>query len=349
MRLSKKFSLLVFGCFGLTVLFAFVRGNEAVVSPFQNASDNQNEILAMSVEDALIRLGDVRPIHYIEKVDLDSVQMGEELVKYGRLKDKSNARVSKFFVCTDCHNLQQESENPADESPAAVVAYGKKNDLPFLQGSTFYGMYNKRHWYNGDYQKKYGELVRTSKDSLKNAIQLCATQCSQGREMQDWEIRAVLHYYKSLEYKIGDLEFGKDEINKLERYLTGNKTAAVKLIKTKYSEVNMATFGTSQIPEIEGYQPDIETGKYIYENGCLHCHAVNREMTNFDLGDDKLSYKFLKGKLYAYNQFSISHITRYGTYAMNGRRQYMPQYSMENMSDEQLLDLIHFIKSKADE
>jgi mono/diheme cytochrome c family protein len=349
MSATKKISLLIFGCFSLMLLYAFVNGSRVDVRPYSGDNEKQKELLEMSLEDALIRLGDAKPIHYVEKLDLDSARMGEELVKYGRLQDKSNKRISKFFVCTDCHNLQKESADPADESPAAVAEYGMKNNLPFLPAATFYGMYNKRHWYNGDYQKKYGDLVRTSKDSLKNAIQLCATQCSQGREMVNWEIRSVLHYFKSLEYKIGDLQFEKDEVAKLQKYLTGNNSAAIKLLKTKYSEVNPATFGTSKIPEIEGYQPNFETGEYIYKKGCLHCHSVDREMTNFDLGDDKLSYKFLKGKLYAYNQYSISHITRYGTYAMNGRKQYMPQYSMENMSDEQMLDLIHFIKTKADE
>ncbi len=330
-------------------LYAFIRSDQGRTVPFVAQNDKNKELLEMSVEDALIRMGDEKPIHYIQQLNRDSARMGEEMVKYGRLLDKSNRRISKFFLCTDCHNLQKESADPSNESPEAVIKYGMEHHLPFLPGSTFYGMYNKRHWYNGDYQKKYGDLVRPSKDSLVNAIQLCATQCSQGREMTDWEIRCVLHYYKSLEYRIGDLFFRKDEVNKLQKMLTGNNAGAIKLIKTKYHEANKATFGTSKIPEIANYQPKLENGEYIYTNGCLHCHSVNREITNFDLGDNKLSYKFLNGKLYAYNQFSISHITRYGTYAVNGRKQYMPQYSMENMSDEQLLDLIHFIKTKAEE
>lgn len=348
MRKKNTFQLIFGGGIAL-MLFAFSSKNSGEISAYQSSMNSESRILKMSVEEALIELGDEKPQHYISKVDLDSARMGEEIVKYGRLKDKSNKRISKFFVCTDCHNLQKESADPSDESPTAVLEYSKKNNVPFLPGSTFYGMYNKRHWYNGDYAKKYGDLVRDTRDTLKNAIQLCATQCSQGRAMTAWELRTVMHYYKTLEFKITDLVFSPNEIKQVEKMLASDKRKAIELIKSKYSDINDATFGTSKIPEIDGYQPSLENGQFIYEKGCLHCHAVYKDITNFDLGMDVLSYKFLNKKLYAYNQYSISHITRYGTYAFNGRKQYMPQYSMENMSDEQMLDLIHFIKTKAEE
>lgn len=82
-----------------------------------------------------------------------------------------------------------------------------KHQLPFLPASTFYDEYNKRHWYNGDYSKKYGSLVVPTRDTLINAIQLCAVQCSQGRPLENWELRSILHYYKSIEYKMNDLNF----------------------------------------------------------------------------------------------------------------------------------------------
>ena len=315
----------------------------------ETAHNGQHIDPNMSVEDALMKIGDEKPLHYIPQLDVDSARMGEEIVKYGKLMDGSNKRVSKYFVCTDCHNLKMESADPADESPEAVLTYSRENDIPFLPASTFYGMYNKRHWYNGDYYKKYGTLVLPTRDTLYNAIQLCATQCAQGREMDHWEVRTVLHYYKSLEYKIGDLNFSRSELDKFGELLASDKTAAQKMLKKKYSEANGATFGTSEIPKIEGYKPRAEVGEYIFNKGCLHCHDATTGITNFTLSDTKLSHGFLHRKKNKYNHYAVPHITRYGTYAISGRKQYMPMYSFEKMSNEQLLDLLHYIETKANE
>lgn len=329
------------------VLLSLEKKVHGTYSPYKVLDDLDREKL--SVEDVLIMLNDEKPIHFLEKVDRDSARMGEELIKYGRLEDKSNKRISKYFVCTDCHNVVLETDDPKDESPERVLKYSKKKGIPFLPGSTFYGMYNKRHWYNGDYAKKYGDLVKPSRDTLYHAIQLCATQCSQGREMEFWEIRCVVHYYKTLELKLSDLVFETRELGQLSTWVKKKQDKALNLLKSKYNQINDAHFGTSEIPVIEGYEPNFENGEYIYQGGCLHCHAVGRGITNFDLGMDELSFKFLTAKKEKYNSYSISHITRYGTYAISGRKQYMPQYTFENMSDEQMLDLIYFIETKANE
>jgi cytochrome c len=297
-----------------------------------------------SVEEALVQLGEKKPLHYLASADKDSARMGEEIVKYGQLLDKSNTRVSKFFVCTDCHNVQLESADPADVSPEAVLEHSKKNKIPFLPASTFYGMFNKRHWYNDDYSKKYGDLVIPTRDTLVNAIQLCATQCSQGRAMEKWEIRAVLHYYKTLELKISDLKFDQKEWDNFSSLLITDKNKAVEMLKSKYTELNHAHFGTSAIPKIDGYVPNAENGQYIFEGGCLHCHDAEAGITNFKMSNDPLTLNFLRRKKDKYNHFAVPHITRYGTYAITGRKQYMPMYSLDKMSDKQMLDLLHYIE-----
>jgi mono/diheme cytochrome c family protein len=339
------FFILVLGATGL--LISWKLGTEGTFSPYKILDDK--EVAEMSVEEVLIGLNDDKPIHYIATANPDSVRMGEEIVKFGRLKDKSNKRLSKYFVCTDCHNQVKESADPSDESPESVLQYGMEKKIAFLPASTFYGMYNKRHWYNGDYAKKYGDLVTNTRDTLFHAIELCATQCSQGRPLDFWEVRSIMHYFKSLEYQIADLKFSPDEIGNLSSLIGSKNDKAVNLIKGKYNEINDAHFGSSKIPEVDGYSPSFEKGEYIYTEGCLHCHSANRNITNFNLGKDPLSYKFLTAKKDKYTSFSISHITRYGTYAISGRKQYMPQYSYENMSDEQMLDLMYYIETKAAE
>ena len=344
--MQKKYTSLLFACLGLIFVFGFINPSAGEFTPLQTEQKNNSE---KSLEEALLELGDDKAIHYLSKFDADSARMGEEMVKFGQLKDKSNKRISKFFVCTDCHNTQLESADPGDESPAAVLEYSMMNDVPFLPASTFYGMYNKQHWYNGDYANKYGDLVKPTRDSLENAIQLCAVQCSQGRPMERWELRSVLHYYKSMELQVSDLNFTQVELSEFERLIASNAEAALEMLRTKYNVVNEATFGSTDYPEDDGYDPILAHGEFIYNKGCLHCHAVGREITNFDLMDDKLSYKFLSNRILDHSTFAVPYITRKGTYAVSGRKQYMPQYTLQKMSQEQMLDLVAFIKSKAEE
>jgi mono/diheme cytochrome c family protein len=330
-----------------TLIFLIV----GIIVAFSNSNDHVSKYtestpngMPKTVSEALLMIGADKPNHYIKKVNADSARMGEEIVRYGNLLDGSNKRISKYFVCTDCHNVQLETANPADESPEAVLEYGMKNGVPFLPASTFYGMYNKEHWYNDDYFKKYGDLVKPTRDSLYNAIQLCATQCSQGRKMDHWEVRAILHYYKSLELQISDLKFDEKELSKFSKLLSMDKKGAAKLLKEKYTQVNHAHFGSSDIPVVEGYEPNADNGKYIFNKGCLHCHDSETGITNFTMSDDKLSLAFLHRKKNKYNHYAVPHITRYGTYAFSGRKQYMPMYSFEKMSEKQMLDLLFYIK-----
>lgn len=332
-------------------IYAFKFNDSSRISYYQknHFQGEQKSLIPKTVEATLQLLDAEKPNHFINVFDVDSARMGEEMVRYGSLLDNSNKRISKYFVCTDCHNQQLETENPADESGDARIKFGKKHQLPFLPASTFYGLYDKEHWYNGDYYKKYGELVIPTRDSLTNAIQLCATQCSQGRELANWEIRSILHYLKKIQLKINDLIFSKEELDQFSSLMIQDKKSAEKLLKSKYSQFNKATFGTSKIPEISDYMPSYGNGEYIFESGCLHCHDPKKGITNFTMQADKVTMRFLERKKDKYDKFAVPHITRYGTYAMSGRKQYMPLYSFEKLSEKQMLDLLFYIQTKAEE
>ena len=297
----------------------------------------------LSVEDVLLRLGDKQPLHAINNIDLDSVKIGHQLITTGKTTGSNNKKQSKFFVCTDCHNLVPEVYNLADESPEARLKYGKEKNIPFLPASSFYGMYNKSQWYNGDYAKKYGDLVAPTRDTLVNAIQLCATQCSQGRLFENWEVRSILHYMKSISIQVKDLTITSKEMDRLAEYVINKDKAGIKLVKGKFNSVNNATFDDVKVPEIEGYQSNSENGAYIFNNGCLHCHGVGNNITNFEFNDNELTLRFLESKITKYNYFSVPYLVRKGTYAIAGKKQYMPQYPLEKMSREQLLDLLAYI------
>jgi mono/diheme cytochrome c family protein len=311
----------------------------------------KSDFLAFSLEDVLVKIGKEKSNHNIDNIDKDSVKMGYEMVVYGQLKDKSNKRISKFFVCTDCHNQVREVAILSNETADERINYGIKNDIPYLPASTFYGLYNKEHWYNGDYATKYGGLVKPTRDTLSNAIQLCAVQCSQGRSMEEWEIRSVLHYLKSIEIKVADLNLPMDKLDILKRAYESDKANNFDKYfsdyQTYYSTINNATFGDLHPTEPENYKPNLENGKYIFDNGCLHCHGMGKDITNFEFDTDKLTFSFLESKLEKQNHFTVPYIVRKGTYAVSGRKQYMPQYPLEKMSDSQLFDLINYIKAES--
>lgn len=327
---------------GITLL-STERKTENRFSPMNTT----NDLKELSVLDAILELGEKKPEHYLVKASQDSVKMGYEMVHFGQLKNKSNSRISKFFVCTDCHNQVIEVADLSTETTMDRVTYGKLNDLPFLPASTFYGLYNKSHWYNGDYSKKYGDLVKPTRDTLKNAIQLCAVQCSQGRSLEEWELSSILHYFKSIELKVKDLNLNQSELNQLLNDLAVHDKRSVALLKSKFLPVNNATFGSLTPTEPANYSPDLEAGEYIFENGCLHCHGMGKDITNFEFDNDNLTLSFLESKLKKHSSYSTPHIVRKGTYSITGRRQYMPQYPLEKMSNTQLFDLINYIKSKS--
>ena len=84
----------------------------------------------------------------------------------------------------------------------------------------------------------------------------------------------------------------------------------------------------------------------IYEKSCLYCHAQKR-VTNLGLDKGVLSGRMFWRNIEKYSDKSIYQIIRYGTYAKVGRRQYMPRYTKEKMSDEQINDLVAYIKQIA--
>ncbi len=307
----------------------------------------KKQLKKISVQEVLIELGDEKPIHYLPTANKDSIQMGYEIVYFGQLKDKSNKRVSKYFVCTDCHNQVKEVSDLSKESTEDRLSYGMKNNLPFLPASTFYGEYNKSHWYNGDYSKKYGSLVVPTRDTLINAIQLCAVQCSQGRPMENWELRSILHYFKSLEYKISDLNLSEQELQTIQQNLGKKSPSTVKMIKSKYLPYNPATFGDPYMKLDPNAKGNIKNGEYIFSKGCLHCHQLGKNITAFEFDAENLTFSFLEKKLKKHSNYSVPYIVRKGTYATSGKKQYMPQYPLEKMSNQQLIDLIVYIKSKS--
>ncbi len=140
------------------------------------------------VSEVLVDLGEPIPKHARPNASKETIQMGRDLVFESRTIDangKKSKYISRFYTCTSCHSPVKEDPIVSSFDPQVRLDYAEKNGLKFLQGSTFYGIANRESWYNDDYEKKYGDLVKPARNSLAESTQLCAKICSSGRYLED--------------------------------------------------------------------------------------------------------------------------------------------------------------------
>lgn len=310
------------------------------------------EVESFTVQEILLELGDNKPTHYIDHTDSLKIEKGRQLVLNGFYQNKNgekSKRISKYFVCTDCHNLVREHDNLSQVTAEDRLDYAMKHNLAYLPGSTFWGITNREHWYTKDYVKKYGDLVTNAKDTLGNSIQLCAKECSSGRYLENWEEEAILHFMKTLELKVSDLNLNqelKQKLSNVNNLTDNNKKDLIQELKKHYTIAFQATFVKPKTkPERkEEVNGNFTRGEFIYKNSCMHCHAPGR-VTNFVLQDLKIDKAFLKSKVFKYTQFSIYEVVRYGFGPKEGMQQYMPLYPAEKLSNQQLEDLVTYLNS----
>ncbi len=300
------------------------------------------------VAEVLVALGD-DPLEHQPDFSIPgvSVEQGRAIVLQGAAE--GGARVSKHFVCTTCHNVVREDPDLRFADPQARLEYARDNGIPFLQGTTLYGAVNRTSFYNGDYEKKYGDLVKPARNSIRESIQLCATECAQGRLLEDWELESVLAYLWTIDLKLSDLHLTDAEMTQVERALGGaNNSSAIALLKSRYLSGAPATFldpppNRKAGPELTG---DAANGKLIYELSCLHCHE-NKRYSFFNLDNSRYSFRHLARHIPRYTRYSIYQVARYGTSPIAGKRAYMPNYTQEKMSRQQLADLRAYIEQMA--
>lgn len=321
---------------------SFIQKNHSKVSKVKNKGD-------FKLSEVLLALGDEALPHYEDGYDETLANVGETLIKEGKAnyKEHKGKRISSYFQCTDCHSLTRDAKKLNNVTPDDRLAYAEENNTPFYPGSTLFGIYNRSSFYNDDYYKKYGDLVFDARDSLDNAIQLCAEYCASGRPLEQWELDAMLHYFKREELTLADLDLKPEEYQQIIQSVESGKgnLNSIKLLKEKYPTLFKATFaGTLDENERHyGSKGDPERGEQVYETSCMHCHH-NARVTYLDLDKDVLSGQYLWNNKEGYDDESIYQVIRWGTYPITGRKQYMPLYTKERMTDQQIEDLMAYIK-----
>jgi len=314
--------------------------------------DNYVELQELTVQKVLIALGDSTPHHFVSQTHPQLVQAGYDLVHNGTMSRESGGtgrKISRYFACTDCHNTVREHADIAADDPEDRLVYCMEHGISYKPASTFWGITNRTQWYTKDYVKKYGDLARSARDTLANAVSLCAIECSSGRPLNDAELQAIIHYLHSLQLRIKDLDLGALLLKDIAIALEAkghelNKKVLIQQIKNAYNQACQATF-VDPLPMEKrtfGKTGDPQKGKFIYEQGCMHCHLPNR-VTHFEILNDQVSKRFFAKKMKGTSEYSIYDIIRQGTHPILGRRQYMPFYTKEKMSNQQIEDLAAFI------
>lgn len=307
-----------------------------------------------SVTKVLEMLGDEPLPHQPDlSVPGASAEKGAELVLEGittSAEGRKTSKQSNHFVCTSCHNIQREDPDLSIADPQARLLYARDNNLPYLPGTTLYGAVNRTSFYNGDYEKKYGELVEPARNNLREAIQLCAIECSQGRKLEAWELESVLAYLWTIDLKLEDLQLNTQDYDAINAALNGEapREQMIEDLKSRYLSGSPATFVTPPNDRKAGYdyEGDPQNGRLIYELSCLHCHE-NQRYAFFHLDDSKYSFKYLKKHISRYTRYSIYQVIRWGTSPVPGKKSYMPNYTLEKLSHQQVEDLRAYIEERA--
>ena len=149
-------------CVGIALSMSFVEKKSTKISPEDSVYQ-------------LLKQWGVKPVKHEIEYTLEQVKNGKQLVEVGKSINpdgKKSKRISRHFVCTDCHNTVRENNSLFNPTPENRLDYAIKNNIPFLQGTTLWGIVNREKWYNDDYEIKYGSLVDSARNSLKSSIQL---------------------------------------------------------------------------------------------------------------------------------------------------------------------------------
>lgn len=333
------------------LIFALIGTASLVLFGFTTRENVERVEPDLSVMELLIELGQNPPEHYIASPDSSKVRMGYELVHEGRTTGpdgKKSTYISKFYVCTDCHNQVREDFDLVNPTPEGRLKYAMTNDLKFLQATTFWGMINRETFYNDDYEKKYGDLVKAARYSLAESTQLCAKECSSGRYLEAWEVDALLHYYNTLGVKMSDLDLTEKEIGIMASANGLKEKQQIKdKLKVSYMTRSRAHFGDLPEDSSQGYSKvrpgDVAKGEEIYKRSCMTCHHEYGP-SQLVLEAERLTFARFMRNIDKNTKFNLYEITRKGTYAEPGHRQYMPMYPLERMSNQQVEDLRAYIE-----
>lgn len=301
------------------------------------------------LQDVLVSLGEEYPNHYKKnyKNNDSLISLGKSIFLTGN--GRGNKKISKYFSCYHCHTTEQEYFSLTNRTPEERFRFSIERKTPLLPGNTIQGIVNRTSWYNGHYEETYkNHNIQEARKDLYKAIQLCAQECAKGRALDSLELESMMAYFWTKEYTLGDLSLSTEEIHALYEQRVSEKTATINYLKGKYPQSITSSKGVTPEDYVKGYglSGDVENGKHIFTYSCLHCHGQKGLVKwPYIFGFNKHTFKIFKRYLERDHRFSIYNAIRKGSYKPNKKRKYMPLFSKETMSDQQIEDLKAYIQA----
>lgn len=307
---------------------------------------------ATPVSEIRWRLGEPKPAHWVEP-DEDRIRQGREFVLQGWTTDdngKRSKRASPGYLCTDCHQVEREEPDLRFADPETRLDYAIEQDMTFLPGTTMWGVVNRRSWFNEDYVKKYGTLVEPAHAALRLSVLLCAAECSQGRVLDEWEIDALVAYFWSLRMGLGDLALSQEDLDFLARAVTDEALYAegVQRLTAGWLAYSPAHARDAPADRSVGYgnPGDPDRGAEVWRRSCLSCHSRDSGPVRGTVAfkDSKGVIKDLWSSRTRVGKGSFYQTISYGTRPYGVPMAYMPFFTHERLSDQQIDDLLSYFE-----
>lgn len=299
-------------------------------------------------------LGEENPRHFVRNPDKEKNREGASLVFEGRLTSGARGAtplISHYFRCTDCHNTVREDPLLSSPDPEKRLAYALEKDTPLLPASSFAGIVNRNSWFNGDYLDLIEPIQGGSSahSDLASAINFCAREFARGRNLEEWEVDAILSYLWTLQWRVKDLELTGEQLADWKRrsLIISDRAALVSEIRNRFVSGSPATFGDLPADPVSGFsidrEPDPLVGRMVFQQGCLHCHdpaegAADTYFRDSDKFHRELTLRFLRD-----SEDSVYGHIRRGTPGAGGEGLYMPRFPRERLSDFQVESLKSYL------
>jgi cytochrome c553 len=283
--------------------------------------------------------------------------------------------VSKLYKCITCHNIEREDPDLTVQDPEARFQWIEKTgkDIFLIQGTTVWGVVNRETFYPDDFSKYHDLCVPKGKelaswlpcgpllgmcmpgcrtmtpDSLEDAAQVCSAYCSVGRYLKEWELYALLAFFRDQEIKLDDLDLSPEQAAQAKAVLTSHSSDPQEiermrtLLVSKYSKKANNTFrgmpkivtdNGSVVVEYEDstqFTGNPDRGKRVWKVSCARCHDTKEHPLNAKQA------KHLTEDLEEFHEM-LAKGTRHSF------MRYMPNFTLERLSRQQAADILMYLK-----
>jgi len=309
---------------------------------------NEPGDLELRVDDLMVVFGEPQKEHYLAKEDTVLARQGLQLFFTGKYMNADNTwsrPVMTKLQCGDCHSVETDVDTLLFNSVEKRADHSRTNRKNRFVGSTMKGVVNRESWFNGTLYDGYDFLGFEARANLKHAVKFCAVKNGGANrvELTDLESDMLINYFKTLGLELSDLKmpdgysalvagaYGRGEPNKKMLSVVGLRY----LHKLPHTKVEPIARKERKL----GRTDDSQSGKYLFESTCSHCHGSGKIE---EFSPDRM--KKIKSDLSKDNYRSVYNILR-GETGKNTSIGLQHHYSGEMLADAEIEQIVGYLIS----